>query len=98
MVRCFTIACGAAYAQHFEAAYQLRAGELGTDVVPFADWWALESDAISRERPAFIEPVLRELWQRWAMLLELPPDARRQVVSRARHPQPPAPRRAAGWR
>ncbi len=75
--RWFTIACGAAYARHFEAAYQQRAGELGTDVVPFADWWALEGDAISRERPPFIEPVLRELWQRWAMLLELPPDARR---------------------
>jgi len=76
-VRWFTIAVGAEYSRHFEAAYRQRADELGTDVVPFADWWMMENDAISIERPPFIEPVLRELWQRWAMLLELPPDARR---------------------
>jgi hypothetical protein len=75
--RWFTIACGAAYSRHFEAAYRQRASELGTDVVPFADWWVLENDAIFYERPPFMEPVLRELWQRWATLLELPPDARR---------------------
>ncbi|HEY2574798.1 MAG TPA: lantibiotic dehydratase [Streptosporangiaceae bacterium] len=75
--RWFTIACGAEYVRHFEAVYRQRAGELGTDVVPFADWWMLENDALSQERPPFIEPVVRELGQRWAMLLELPPDARR---------------------
>jgi hypothetical protein len=75
--RWFTIACGAEYARHFEAAYRQRAAELGTDVVPFADWWVLENDTLSNERPAFLQPVLRELWQRWATLLELPPGARR---------------------
>jgi hypothetical protein len=75
--RWFTIACGDVYTRHFEAAYRQRADELGTDVVPFADWWALEIEAISRERPPFIEPVLRELGQRWAALFELPPGARR---------------------
>jgi hypothetical protein len=83
--RWFTIACGAGPVRHFEAAYRQRAGELGTDVVPFADLWLLENDALSHERPPFIEPVLRELWQRWAMLLELPPDARR-VQLRAADP------------
>jgi hypothetical protein len=57
--RWFTIACGAAYAQHFEAAYRQRASELGTDVVPLADWWVLETDALFRERPPFLEPVVR---------------------------------------
>jgi hypothetical protein len=75
--RWFTIACGAAYAQHFEAAYRQRASELGTDVVPLADWWVLETDALFRERPPFLEPVVRELRQRWTRVLELPPDARR---------------------
>jgi hypothetical protein len=75
--RWFTIACGAAYTRHFEATFRQRADELGTDVVPFADWWVLEHDAIFYERPPFIEPVLRELWQRWAMLLKLPAGARR---------------------
>jgi hypothetical protein len=75
--RWFTIACGAAYTRHFEATFRQRADELGTDVVPFADWWVLEHDALFYERPPFIEPVLRELWQRWARLLELPADARR---------------------
>jgi hypothetical protein len=75
--RWFTIACGAGYARHFEAAYRQRAGELGTDVVPFADVWVLENDVLFNERPPFVEQVMRELWQRWAMLLELPPDARR---------------------
>jgi hypothetical protein len=82
IARWFTITCGAEYVRHFEAAYRQRAGELGTDVVPFADWWLLENDAIFRERPPFIEPVLRALWQRWTMLLELPPHAR-QVQFRA---------------
>jgi hypothetical protein len=77
IARWFTIACGTAYARHFEAAYRQRASELGTDVVPFADWWVLETDAIFRERPPFLEPVVRELGQRWTRLLELPPDAQR---------------------
>jgi hypothetical protein len=75
--RWFTIACGAAYVRHFEAAYRQLADELGMDVVPFADWWVLENDAIFYERPPFIEPVLRDLWQRWTGLFELPPGARR---------------------
>ena len=75
--RWFTIACAAEYTGHFEAAYRKRAAELGTDVVPFADWWLLESDALYRERPAFIEPAVRELRRRWAMLLDLPPDTSR---------------------
>jgi hypothetical protein len=75
--RWFTIACGAEYARYFEAAYRQRAAELGSDVVPFADWWLLEGDAVFDERPPFLEPVRRELRQRWAKLLELPPGARR---------------------
>ena len=75
--RWFTIACAAEYTRHFEAAYRQRAGELGTDVVPFADWWLLENDALSDERPQFLEPVSRKLWRRWTMLTEWPADARR---------------------
>jgi hypothetical protein len=75
--RWFTIACGAAYIRHFEATYRQLAGELGTDVVPFADWWVLENEAIFYERPPFMDPVRQDLWQRWAMLFGLSPGARR---------------------
>ncbi len=75
--RWFTIACGAEYLRHFEATYRQRAGELGTDVVPFADWWALEIERVSAEPSPLAEPVLDELWRRWATILELPADARR---------------------
>jgi len=75
--RWFTVACGTAYARHFEAAYRQLASELGSDAVPLADWWVLENDAILHERPPFIQAVLRELWGQWAMLLELPAGARR---------------------
>jgi len=81
--RWFTAACGARYARHFEQAYQQRAASLGTGTVPFADFWLLVNDALFDDRGQFIEPVVRDLRQRWSAVLglpdlpDLPPDARR---------------------
>ena len=75
--RWFTAACGALYARHFDEAYRQRAAALGTDVVPFADFWLLVNDALFGSRQRLIEPAMRALRQRWSAILDLPPGARR---------------------
>jgi hypothetical protein len=74
--RWFTTACGALYTRYFEETYQQRATALGTDVVPFADFWLLVNDDLFGTPPQLIRPAVRELRQRWSAILDLPPGAR----------------------
>jgi amino acid adenylation domain-containing protein len=74
--RWFSAACAALYTQHFDEAYRQRAAALGTDVVPFADFWLIVNDALF-DPPQLIEPVLRSLRERWLAMLDLTPGARR---------------------
>ncbi len=74
--RWFTVAIGALFAQHFEEAYRRRAAARGTDVVPFADVWMLVSEVLT-DPPKLIGPVMDEVRQRWAAILDLPAGARR---------------------
>jgi amino acid adenylation domain-containing protein len=74
--RWFITACGALYTRHITEAYRQRAAVLGTGTVPFADIWMLVNDALA-EPLNLIEPVVRELQQRWSAVLDLPPGARR---------------------
>jgi lantibiotic biosynthesis dehydratase-like protein len=73
----FTTACGATYARHFDEAYRQRAAVLGTDAVPFADFWLIVNDALFRQPPWLIAPVVSALRQRWSAILDLPAGARR---------------------
>ncbi len=75
--RWFTGTVGALYAQHFDEAYRQRAAALGTDIVPFADFWLMVNEALFDQPPQLIEPAVRALRQRWAAILDLPPDVRR---------------------
>jgi amino acid adenylation domain-containing protein len=75
--RWFATACGAIYARHFDEAYRQRAAMLGTDVVPFADFWLIVNDALFRQPPWLIEPAVSALQQRWSAILDLPAGGRR---------------------
>jgi amino acid adenylation domain-containing protein len=74
--RWFTTVCGALYARHFRDAYRQRAAALGTGVVPFADVWLLVNEALA-EPAKLIEPAVAALRERWSVILDLPPGARR---------------------
>ena len=74
--RWFITVCGALYARHFRQAYRQRAAALGTDIVPFADIWMLVNEALA-EPPKLIEPAVGALRDRWSVILDLPPGARR---------------------
>ncbi len=75
--RWFTAEVGSLYAEVFDAAYRERAAALGTDVVPLSDFWLLVNDEIFGQPPKLIKPAEQALRQRWAAVLDLPPDARR---------------------
>jgi hypothetical protein len=74
--RWFITVCGALYARHFREAYRRRATALGTDVVPFADIWMLVNEALASPLK-LIEPAVGALRERWSVILDLPPGARR---------------------
>jgi amino acid adenylation domain-containing protein len=74
--RWFAADCGQRYAQHFDRLYRQRAATLGTEVVPFADFWLFANDALFDRALGPIEPAVRELGQRWSQVLDLPPGAR----------------------
>jgi hypothetical protein len=94
--RWFTAACAALYARHFDQAYRQRADALGTDVVPFADFWLLVNDVLF-DPQRLIGPVIDELRQRWSAILHLPAGARRiqlraaDLVKRVRSELPTQP-------
>ncbi len=80
--RWFTAACADIYRQYFDEAYRQRAAALGTDAVPFADFWLIVNDALFRQPPRIVEPAVSALWQRWSAILDLPAGSR-QVRLRA---------------
>ena len=81
--RWFMAAVGEEYARHFEEAYRERAAALGSDVVPFTDFWIIVNEALFGTPPAVIEPAVAELGKRWAAILDLPAGARRVQLSSA---------------
>ncbi len=74
--RWFMAEVGQEYAQHFEEAFAQRAAGLGSDTVPFTDFWIMVNEALFGTPPAVIEPAVQALLQRWEAILELPPGAR----------------------
>ena len=74
--RWFTAACAALYTQHFEEAYRQRAAALGTDVVPFADFWLFVNNAVFDKPSQLLRPAVAALRERWLAVLDLPPNAR----------------------
>jgi len=74
--RWFMAEVGQEYAQHFEEVFRQRAAALGSDVVPFTDFWILVNEALFGTPPVVIEPAVHSLRQRWAEILDLPPGAR----------------------
>src|SRR6185437_1122010 len=74
--RWFMAEVGQEYAQHFEEAFRQRSAALGSDVVPFTDFWIMVNEALFGTPPVVIEPAVRALLQRWETVLDLPPGAR----------------------
>jgi hypothetical protein len=81
--RWFVAGCAAAYADHFNEVYRQRAAALGTDAVPFADFWLLVSDVLFTESPRVIDDVAADVQRRWSAILDLPADGDRRVRLRA---------------
>jgi amino acid adenylation domain-containing protein len=75
--RWFVAECGERYERHFDRVYRQRAAAIGSDVVPFADFWLLANDALFDGPPGLIESAVRELRQRWWQVLQAPPGPRR---------------------
>jgi amino acid adenylation domain-containing protein len=96
--RWFAADCGERFARHFDEVYRQRAAALGTDAVPFADFWLLANDALFDRAPGLIEPAVVELRQRWSQVLGLPPGTRQarlrapELAERARSAFPARPR------
>jgi amino acid adenylation domain-containing protein len=80
--RWFIAACGALYQRYFEEAYRQRAAALGSDVVPFADFWLIVNESLFGLPPELIKPAVAALRERWSAILSLPAGAR-QVRLRA---------------
>jgi hypothetical protein len=74
--RWFTGACAGLYAQHFEEAYRQRSAALGTDTVPFGDFWLLVNNALFVRPSQLLRPAMAALRERWSAVLDLPLDAR----------------------
>jgi len=70
--RWFTGACAAVYGRTFDEAYRQRRAALGTDVVPFADFWLIVNEALFGQPPRLIESTVDDLRRRWAAVLDLP--------------------------
>lgn len=101
--RWFIGACAELYTGHFEKAYRDRAAALGTDVVPFAEFWLMVNDGLFRQSPVVIQPAVRALQERWSAILDLPAGSRRIQLraadlrerAAAQFPAPPRPWRTA---
>jgi acyl carrier protein len=71
VARWFAATCGMTYTSHFDEAYRERAAALGTDVVPFTDFWLVVNEALF-DAKKLIDPVVGELRRRWSAVLSLP--------------------------
>lgn len=97
--RWFVGACAEIYRGHFDEAYRKRAAVLGTDVVPFADFWLMINDGLFGQSSALIQPAVRALGERWSAILDLPAGSRRVQLraadlrerAAAQFPAPPRP-------
>ncbi|RZU53335.1 amino acid adenylation domain-containing protein [Krasilnikovia cinnamomea] len=98
--RWFTAAGAAIYRRVFEQTYQRLAADLGTPVVPFAEFWLRVGPTLFTPPERLTGALGRALQQRWAGVLRLPPDARRvrlsttDIADRARQAFPPG---QPGW-
>src|SRR5258705_13660192 len=70
--RWFIGACAELFMGHFDEAYRRRAAALGTDVVPFADFWLIVNDGLFRRSSVLIQPAVQALRERWSAILDLP--------------------------
>ncbi len=60
--RWFIAEVGQEYARHFEEAYRQRAAALGSDVVPFTDFWIMVNEALFGTPPVIIQPAVQALF------------------------------------
>jgi amino acid adenylation domain-containing protein len=77
--RWFTAAGAALYRRLFEEVHRRRAAELGTSVVPFADFWLRIPEILFDPPARLTAPLVRVLQRRWAEVLSLPPDHQGRV-------------------
>ncbi len=70
--RWFTAAGAALYRRLFHEVYRRRAAELGTDVVPFADFWVRSLHILFDPPARLTAPLAGALQRRWAEVLSLP--------------------------
>jgi amino acid adenylation domain-containing protein len=97
--RWFVGACAELFMSHFDEAYRRRAAALGTDVVPFADFWLIVNDGMFHQSQLLIEPAVKALRERWSAILDLPANSRRVQLraadlrerATAQFPAPPRP-------
>jgi hypothetical protein len=77
--RWFTVAGAALYRRMFDEIYRRQRAELGSSVVPFAEFW-LRLPEILIDPPARITaPLIRGLQRRWAQVLAVPAEHGGQV-------------------
>jgi hypothetical protein len=77
--RWYTAAGATFYQRLFAGIYRRRAAELGTDVVPFADFWLRAGETIARPPARVTDLLIGALQRRWAEVLALPSDGTRRV-------------------
>ncbi|MCX4387916.1 amino acid adenylation domain-containing protein [Micromonospora peucetia] len=75
--RWFTAAGATLYERLCTQIYRRRAAELGTDVVPLADFWLLAGEALFHPPERLTALLTAALHRRWADVLALPADRRR---------------------
>ncbi|MBO4206950.1 non-ribosomal peptide synthetase [Micromonospora echinofusca] len=81
--RWFTAAGATLYQRLFTGIYRRRAAELGTEVVPLADFWLLAGEALFHPPAKLTELLTAALHRRWADVLTLPPGRRRVRLAAA---------------
>ncbi|MEV4665716.1 amino acid adenylation domain-containing protein [Micromonospora echinofusca] len=81
--RWFTAAGATLYRRLCVDIYRRRAAELGTDVVPLADFWLLAGEALFHPPQRLTALLTAALHRRWADVLPLPADGRRVRLTAA---------------
>ncbi len=81
--RWYMATIGAVYKKVFQNIYDQRAAQLGSDVVPFTDFWLMANESMFGQPPRLIEPVVAEVGERWSAILDVPASARRVQLQAA---------------